>query len=385
MSRCTDQETAYHEGTKTRRRKPTAIGRALRWAAQAITAAYQGFRFLAQSSCLRAFVVGGLLLLCPVSPATAGDRPWSGLGRAASAQEIEAWDIDVKPDGTGLPKGKGTVEQGQVLYEAQCASCHGTFGESNQYLQVAGSLNSDSPVRTTGSKLNHATTLWDYINRAMPFQAPKSLKPDQVYAVTAYILYLNEIVPEDTTLDESSILQLKMPNRAGFTTQHGFMRVDGTPDVRGEACMKNCSGEARITSSIPDHARNAHGNLAQQFRPLGPYRGADTAKPEPIGALAAASQARAAAAAGTLQQSAADLAVRHACMSCHGVDRGVVGPGFRDVARKYRGDSGARQALLYKVRNGGSGVWGTIAMPGQPHVTQADLVAIIDWVLAGAQ
>src|SRR5512145_2771651 len=92
----------------------------------------------------------------------AGDKPWSGLGRAATPQEIAAWDIDVKPDGSGLPKGRGSVTQGQEIYDAKCASCHGTFGESNQYLQLAGgvgSLRSDNPVRTTGSKLNYATTL----------------------------------------------------------------------------------------------------------------------------------------------------------------------------------------------------------------------------------
>jgi cytochrome c len=321
---------------------------------------------------------------------SAAHNPWSGRGRPPEPAEIASWDIDVKPDGSGLPKGRGSVTQGQEIYDAKCASCHGTFGESNQYMQLAGgvgTLRSENPVRTTGSKLNYATTLWDYINRAMPFQAPKSLKADEVYALTAYLLYLNEILPEDAALDQASILQVRMPNRDGFTTQHGFMHRDGEPDVTGSACMTDCPVEGKVTSRIPDYARNAQGNLAAQFRPLGPYRGADTSRPEPTGALAAARQALAAGAPGAAaaQQSAADLAKRYACTACHGIEHKVVGPGFKEVAQKYSGDGGARQALMQKVRNGGAGVWGAIPMPGQPQVAETDLAAIIDWVLAGAK
>lgn len=321
---------------------------------------------------------------------SAADKPWSGLGRPAKPAEIAAWDIDVKPDGSGLPKSRGSVTQRQKVYDAKCASCHGTFGESNQYLQLAGgvgSLRSDNPVRTTGSKLNYATTLWDYINRAMPFQAPKSLTADEVYALTAYMLYLNEIIAEDATLDQTSILQVKMPNRDGFTTQHGFLRRDGKPDVEGSACVRDCPVEGKVTSRIPDHARNAQGNLVAQFRTLGPYRGADTSRPEPMGPLAAARQALTVGTPGAAasQPSPADLAKHYACTACHGIDHKIVGPGFNEVAQKYAADGSARQALMQKVRNGGSGVWGATPMPGQPQVADTDLAAIIDWVLAGAK
>lgn len=321
----------------------------------------------------------------------AGGKPWSGLGRAALSEEIAAWDIDVKPDGTGLPKGKGSVSAGQAIYDVKCASCHGVFGESNQYMQLAGgvgSLGGERPVRTTGSKLNYATTLWDYINRAMPFQAPKSLKPDEVYALTAYVLFLNEILPEDASLDERSILQVKMPNRDGFTTEHGFMRKDGKPDVQATACTKDCPMEGKVTSSIPEYARNAQGNLAEQFRNVGPYRGADTTLPTPVGVLAAAKRARTArdgAVDQTQGQSPADLARRYACTACHGTEQKIVGPAFRDVAKKYHGDRNAREALMHKVRSGGSGVWGATPMPGQTQISDADLARIIEWVLAGAQ
>jgi cytochrome c len=340
---------------------------------------------------LRRLGAAGLAgLLCMNHAVTAGDTLWSGLGRTATLAEIAAWDIDVKPDGTGLPKGRGSVAEGEALYEARCASCHGAFGESNQYTQLAGgvgTLASDAPVRTTGSKLNYATTLWDYINRAMPFQAPKSLTANEVYALTAYVLHLNEIVPADATLDEQSILQVNMPNRDGFVTDHGFMRADGEPDVQTQACMKDCAVDGRIVSSIPAHARDAHGNLTQQFRAVGPYRGANTARPEPVGVLAAAKQARAAGAGGMPQaaRSAAELARQYACTACHGIDQKVVGPGFREVAHKYMGDAGARALLLAKVRNGGSGVWGAIPMPAQPQVDESDLSVIVDWVLGGAK
>src|SRR5262249_19020915 len=158
-----------------------------------------------------------------------------GFGKAASAAEIAGWDIDVRPDGAGLPRGKGTVAQGQEIYDAKCASCHGTFGESNDYLPLAGgvgSLTTSQPVRTTGSKLNHATALFDYIRRAMPSGNPQTLAPDEVYALTAYVLHLNDILPADAALDQDSLPKLKLPNRDGFTTSHGFMQRDGKPDTR---------------------------------------------------------------------------------------------------------------------------------------------------------
>jgi len=223
----------------------------------------------------RALALLAALLAFPVS----AQQPWNTLGRPATPTEIAVWDIDVRPDGKGLPKGRGSVVQGRSLYDAKCAMCHGEFGENNQFLQIAGgvgSLASDQPVRTTGSKLNHATTLWDYINRAMPFQAPKSLPADEVYALTAYVLHLNDILPEDTMLDERSILAVQMPNRDGFTTRHGFMARDGTPDVHNLRCLRDCEPEVRVSSSLPPYARNAHGNLADQFRAVGPVRGVNT-------------------------------------------------------------------------------------------------------------
>ena len=207
-----------------------------------------------------------------------------GLGKAATPEEIAGWDIDVKPDGSGLPRGRGSVADGQPIYDAKCASCHGTFGESNSYLQIAGgvgSLASDAPIRTTGSKLNYATTLFDYIRRAMPFNAPQSLTADEVYALTAYVLNLNDIVGADTVLDQDSLPKLKMPNRDGFTTAHGFMRRDGKADTANIACMKDCAREVRLSSEMPAYALDQHGNLADQRRAMGAIEGVTTVAADP--------------------------------------------------------------------------------------------------------
>lgn len=287
------------------------------------------------------------------------------IGRTATPAEIAGWDIDVRPDGTGLPDGRGSVADGQKLYDEKCASCHGTFGESTDYLALAGgvgTLASAQPVRTTGSKLNYATTLFDYIRRAMPFNAPKSLSDDEVYALTAYVLNLNDILPADASLDRDSLVALRMPNRDGFMTRHGLMSVHGTPDTNAKACMHDCVANVVITSEIPGYAKDSNGDIALQTAHW-------VAPPAPAGAATRTPIA---------------LAKNSGCMACHGVTKGVVGPAFVDVARKYHGDSGAETQLVQKVERGGSGVWGSAPMPGQSQVPAADVRAIVRWILGGA-
>ncbi|HTN48254.1 MAG TPA: c-type cytochrome [Burkholderiaceae bacterium] len=331
--------------------------------------------------------------------ALAADGPKYGIGRPATDAEIAAWDIDVRPDGHGVKKGKGTVAQGQDIYDAQCASCHGTFGESNRYMAIAGGVKPDDlksghaselkkpdGVRTLGTKLSSAATLWDYINRAMPWTNPQSLTVDQVYAVTAYVLHLNEIVPADFELNERNLTQVPMPNRNGMTTQHGLGSVKGKPDVQGSNCMKDCVKEVKVTSSLPEFARNQSGNLAEQKRALGPTRGIDTSSygpgPAKVAAVPAAIPAATAAAAGG---DAKALIASNACTACHGVDSKIVGPAFREVGAKYQGRSDAETYLLRKIREGGQGAWGAVPMPPQSALKEADARAIVQWILGGAK
>jgi cytochrome c len=166
------------------------------------------------------FLAALALLACAVPAASAEDR--YGLGRPATAAEIAGWNIDVAPDGTGLPAGRGDVAQGRQLFADVCGACHGLQGEKGDGKPIdplaggQGSLTSDKPLRTVGSYWPYATTLFDYIRRAMPFSAPGSLDADQSYAAVAYILYLNGIVPDGTVLDAKSLPAIRMPNRDGF-------------------------------------------------------------------------------------------------------------------------------------------------------------------------
>lgn len=162
----------------------------------------------------------------------AGPPGAHGLGRPASETDIAAWNIDVRADGTGLPPGRGSVAQGRAIFAETCAACHGDKGQGQLAEALSGgtgTLATAKPVKTVGSFWPYATTLFDYVNRAMPFTAPQSLTPDQVYAVSAYVLFLNGLVPETATLDAQSLPQVAMPNRNGFTSDP---RPDVAPTVR---------------------------------------------------------------------------------------------------------------------------------------------------------
>ncbi|MBV1931064.1 MAG: c-type cytochrome [Porticoccaceae bacterium] len=160
-----------------------------------------------------------------------------GYGSPASEAQIAGWDIDIRPDGKGLPDGSGSVEDGEYLYEDKCAQCHGTFGEGEGRFPVLaggqGSLEEARPTKTVGSYWPYTSTLYDYIYRAMPFTQPESLSPDETYALTAYVLYLNDLVGDDFVLNRETLADVQMPNAGNFVP-------DPRPDVANERCMENC-------------------------------------------------------------------------------------------------------------------------------------------------
>ena len=143
-----------------------------------------------------------------------------GLGRVATPDEIASWDVSIGPDGAGLPPGRGTPKQGEAVYAEKCVACHGEKGAGKPNDQLVGGRGSltgeQAPVKTVGSFWPYATTLFDYVRRAMPLNAPKSLSDDEVYAVSAYILQLNGIIGEADAMDAQTLPQVQMPNRDGF-------------------------------------------------------------------------------------------------------------------------------------------------------------------------
>jgi mono/diheme cytochrome c family protein len=189
--------------------------------------------------------VTSLLLIASAAIGEAAEKPPLGYGTPATPEQIAGWDIDARgDDGKGLPPGKGDVARGAEVFADQCALCHGTFGEGEgRYPKLVGgngSLTADGPEPTVGSYWPFSVTLWDYINRAMPFPTPHTLSSDDVYALTAYILNLNGIVPDDFVADKDSLPKAKMPNHDSFSWQ------DPRPDTVDKPCMTKCIDPAKV-------------------------------------------------------------------------------------------------------------------------------------------
>ena len=175
-----------------------------------------------------------------------------GLGRPATPAEIAAWDIDVRPDGQGLPPGQGSVAEGEELFNEVCAACHGDFGEGlGLYPALAGgegtlSSRTERPIKTIGSFVPHLSTIFDFIHRAKPFGDAQSYSNDQVYALVAYLLYLNDLVDEDFTLSRDNFTTIRLPNEAGFFDDD--RAETERPAFSAPPCMRACRDAApRIT------------------------------------------------------------------------------------------------------------------------------------------
>lgn len=172
------------------------------------------------------------------------------LGRIALDEEVAAWDIDIRPDGLGLPEGSGSVEHGTDLYDQYCAACHGIFGEgTGRWPVLAGghdTLLDDRPEKTIGSYWPYLSTVYDYIRRAMPFGNARSLSDDDVYAITAYLLYLNDQVEEDFVLSSGNFTSIKLPNESSFIADDRLAERPSATEV--EPCMADCfDGPAKVT------------------------------------------------------------------------------------------------------------------------------------------
>jgi S-disulfanyl-L-cysteine oxidoreductase SoxD len=160
-------------------------------------------------------MVAAALVACAVPPSSSK----AAFGNAVSKEELARWDISIPPSGAGLPAGSGSARQGAQVYEQKCLACHGVKGAgkpADPLVGGIGTLATKAPVRTVGSYWPYATTLFDYVRRAMPITNPLSLSDDEVYAVSAYVLFLNGIVGEDATMNAQTLALVKMPNRDGF-------------------------------------------------------------------------------------------------------------------------------------------------------------------------
>ncbi len=198
------------------------------------------------SKCLR-LAAAAFLLAAAAHAAHAADK--FNLGRPALPEEIAAWDVDVLPDGAGLPDGRGGVAAGEELFSEQCAACHGEFGEGvDRWPELAGgegTLADEDPVKTVGSYWPYLSALWDYVHRSMPYGAAQTLEDDEVYAIVAYILYSNDLVDEDFELSRENFLEVDLPNAGGF-------KVDDRAETeyaawRRQPCMRDCKEGVEIT------------------------------------------------------------------------------------------------------------------------------------------
>jgi mono/diheme cytochrome c family protein len=181
------------------------------------------------------YIAAFAIAVLPYATSAQAQSPY-GIGRSATPAEIAGWNIDVDRFGNNLPPGSGSVSHGHEVFDQQCAACHGANGEGglgDRLVGGQGTLATSKPVRTVGSYWPYAPTLFDYIRRAMPQNAPQSLSNDDVYAVSAYILNMNGLLPADATLDARTLGAIKMPNRSMFVG-------DPRPDVKNPACMSGC-------------------------------------------------------------------------------------------------------------------------------------------------
>ncbi|UUX51539.1 c-type cytochrome [Nisaea acidiphila] len=281
-----------------------------------------------------------------------------GLGREATPDEVAAWDIDVRPDGLGLPEGSGTVSDGEEIYMERCAVCHGDFGEAvGRWPVLAGgqdTLTSARPVKTIGSYWPYLSTVWDYVHRAMPFGDAQSLSNDETYALTAYLMYLNDLVDEDFELTKENFTEIRLPNEENFYPDD---RLESAVWKNRTPCMTNCKPEVKITARAavidvtPDDPTAAHPTGE------GTETKAETAEP----ATEAATEVASAPAVDPALVEKGEKVFKK-CKACHAVGEGAkhkIGPHLNDVFGRTAGTAdGFKKYSKDMVKAGEEGlVW----------------------------
>ncbi|MCV2877953.1 c-type cytochrome [Sedimentimonas flavescens] len=285
-----------------------------------------------------------------------------GLGRAALPEEIAAWNLDVSPDGTGLPPGSGSVADGEELFSDKCAVCHGEFAEGvDNWPKLAGgmdTLNRKDPLKTVGSYWPYLSTVWDYAHRSMPFGNAQTLSVDETYAIVAYIIYSNDLVDDDFVLSNENFLEVQMPNADGFIVDD--RETVEYPEFSKPACMENCKESVEIT---------AHATVLD-VTPNDPNDDAPAA--EAPAAEAPAEEAAAPAAEAAREVAAAPAEVDPAlvaagetvfkkCKACHKVGEGAkhaTGPSLNGVVgRKAGGAEGFKYSPAMIAAGDAGMVW----------------------------
>lgn len=308
---------------------------------------------------------GGLAVLA--APAQAEKL---GLGRAALPEEIAAWTVQVFPDGTNLPEGEGSVADGETLFSEKCAACHGEFAEGvDNWPKLAGgdgTLADQDPLKTVGSYWPYLSTVWDYAHRSMPFGNAGTLSADETYAITAYILYSNDLVADDFVLSKANFLSVEMPNAGGFI-------VDDRPETEypefsKPACMENCKETVEITkrATVLDVTPDQGGDPAAAAAPasateVAAAEPAPAAESVPAPAPAPEPVAEAAAPALDPELVAAGEKVFKQCKACHQVGpeaKHRVGPVLTALEGRVAGTAeGFKYSAAMKEAGAGGLVW----------------------------